>query len=148
MRVLYNQALLEDKSEEHRLLKPRNGSRLNMCLPHHEVEELELQGFWIINGLLDFYRPLLMMPQADFADLVRENFHKHYFIETRLLQAVTQAAGGFTGKLLPHWQINRRKSRPSRNFITAPADSGLYQRYDRPLRLRRIPAFLRLSVSC
>ena len=45
---------------------------------------------WIINGLLDFYRPLLMMPQADFADLVRENFHKHYFIETRLLHKLSR----------------------------------------------------------
>ena len=86
----YNQALLEDKSEEHRLLKTLKRVAFKYVFTHHEVEELELQGFKIINGLLDFYRPLLMMSGPDFAELVRENFHKHYFIETRLLHKLSR----------------------------------------------------------
>ena len=50
----YNQALLEDKSEEHRLLKTLKRVAFKYVFTHHEVEELELQGFRIINGLLDF----------------------------------------------------------------------------------------------
>lgn len=51
---------------------------------HHEVEQLELQGYRVIRGLLDIYSPLLDMTYQDFSRLVTEGTHKRYPIETRL----------------------------------------------------------------
>lgn len=85
----FNSALLEDKSPEHRLLKVLKTVAFKHVFNHHEVEELELQGYRIISGLLDFYCPLLMMSRMDFADLVEKNYHKHFFIETRLFHKLS-----------------------------------------------------------
>lgn len=51
---------------------------------HDEVEQRELQGYRILSGLLDVYRPLLSIPYADFTQLVEQKKHKKYLIETRL----------------------------------------------------------------
>jgi len=51
---------------------------------HEEVEQLELQGYQILRGLLDIYSPLLSIKYDDFCKLVKEDKHKHYPIETRL----------------------------------------------------------------
>ena len=85
----FNSALLEDKSPEHRLLKVLKTVAFKHVFNHHEVEELELQGYRIISGLLDVYSPLLMMDRVDFASLVDNNFHKHFFIETRLFHKLS-----------------------------------------------------------
>lgn len=74
----FNSALLEDKSQEHRLLKALKTVAFKHVFNHHEVEELELQGYRIISGLLDVYSPLLMMDRDDFASLVEQNYHKHF----------------------------------------------------------------------
>ncbi|GAB1439712.1 dGTPase [Providencia sp.] len=85
----FNSALLEDKSPEHRLLKVLKTVAFKHVFNHHEVEELELQGYRIISGLLDFYSPLLMMSRTDFSALVEKNYHKHFFIETRLFHKLS-----------------------------------------------------------
>ncbi|NHB89470.1 dGTPase [Photorhabdus tasmaniensis] len=85
----FNQALLEDKSEEHRLLKTLKNIACKRVFNHPEIEELELQGYRIINGLLDFYWPLLKMSRQSFMQLNQNNFHKDYFIETRLLHKLS-----------------------------------------------------------
>ncbi len=77
----FNSALLEDKSPEHRLLKVLKTVAFKHVFNHHEVEELELQGYRIISGLLDFYSPLLMMNRRDFAELVEKNYHKHFSLK-------------------------------------------------------------------
>ncbi|WP_369310253.1 dGTPase [Providencia rettgeri] len=85
----FNSALLEDKSPEHRLLKVLKTVAFKHVFNHHEVEQLELQGYKIISGLLDFYSPLLMMNRTDFIELVEKNYHKHFFIETRLFHKLS-----------------------------------------------------------
>ncbi|WP_350305211.1 dGTPase [Photorhabdus viridis] len=85
----FNQALLEDKSEEHRLLKTLKNIACKRVFNHPEIEELELKGYKIINGLLDFYWPLLKMSRQSFMELNQNNFHKDYFIETRLLHKLS-----------------------------------------------------------
>lgn len=85
----FNSALLEDKSPEHSLLKVLKTVAFKHVFNHHEVEELELQGYRIISGLLDFYSPLLMMSRTDFSALVEKNYHKHFFIETRLFHKLS-----------------------------------------------------------
>ncbi|EKT54207.1 dGTPase [Providencia sneebia] len=85
----FNSALLEDKSPAHQLLKALKMVAFKHVFNHHEVEDLELQGYRIINGLLDFYRPLLMLEKNDFISLAKDNYHKKYFIETRLFHKLS-----------------------------------------------------------
>ncbi|MCL2891458.1 dGTPase [Brenneria tiliae] len=80
----FNQALLEDESAQNRLLKIFKNVALKHVFNHHEVEQLELQGYRVIRGLLDIYSPLLEMAYQDFSRLVKEGTHKRYPIETRL----------------------------------------------------------------
>ncbi|RLM22110.1 dGTPase [Brenneria alni] len=80
----FNQALLEDESEQNCLLKIFKNVALKYVFNHHEVEQLELQGYRVIRGLLDIYSPLLDMSYQDFSQLVKESRHKCYPIETRL----------------------------------------------------------------
>lgn len=85
----FNSALLEDKSPEHQLLKILKTVAFKHVFNHHEVEELELQGYRIIGGLLDFYKPLLMLEREGFSSLVENNYHKQFFIETRLFHKLS-----------------------------------------------------------
>ncbi len=85
----FNQALLEDSSPEFRLLKIFKNVASKHVFNHPEVEQLELQGYRVINGLLDIYSPLLAMPLAAFSQLVREDTHRGYPIETRLFHKLS-----------------------------------------------------------
>ncbi|MBC8952837.1 dGTPase [Xenorhabdus sp. PB62.4] len=85
----FNHALLEGNGDEHRLLKTLKNVTRKHVFNHPEVEELELQGYRIINGLLDVYSPLLELSRQDFMELNQNNFHKKYFIETRLLHKLS-----------------------------------------------------------
>ncbi|PHM61698.1 dGTPase [Xenorhabdus ishibashii] len=85
----FNHALLEGNGDEHRLLKTLKNVTRKRVFNHPEVEELELQGYRIITGLLDVYSPLLELPRQDFMELNQHNFHKQYFIETRLLHKLS-----------------------------------------------------------
>lgn len=85
----FNSALLEDKSQEHRLLLALKRVASRHVFSHPEVEQLELQGYKIINGLLDAYRPLLLMSRVDFMALAKDDHHPDYFIETRLLHKLS-----------------------------------------------------------
>ncbi|MDR0219599.1 MAG: dGTPase [Enterobacteriaceae bacterium] len=85
----FNQALLEANGEEYRLLSTLKSVTRKRVFTHPEVEELELQGYRIITGLLDVYSPLLALSRQDFLELQQHNFHKKYFIETRLLHKLS-----------------------------------------------------------
>ncbi|MGM3175935.1 dGTPase [Dickeya lacustris] len=81
----FNHSLLEESKDDYgRLLKIFKDVARKFVFNHHEVEQLELQGDRIIRGLLDIYSPLLHMPHADFCQLVAEETHPRYPIETRL----------------------------------------------------------------
>lgn len=56
---------------------------------HEEVEQLELQGYQILTGLLTIYSPLLSIRYEDFQQLVKEDKHKRYPIETRLFHKLS-----------------------------------------------------------
>lgn len=85
----FNHALLEDDSQANRLLEIYKAVAFKQVFNHHEVEELELQGYRVISGLLDIYSPLLDMPLPDFNQLVQEDTHRKYPIETRLLHKIS-----------------------------------------------------------
>lgn len=80
----FNHALLEDHDAEFKLLEIFKKVGFKYVFNHESVENIELQGYRIISGLLDIYSPLLAMPVADFSKLVKEGRHNHYMIETRL----------------------------------------------------------------
>ncbi|WP_416380527.1 MULTISPECIES: dGTPase [unclassified Gilliamella] len=80
----FNYALLEDHGAEYQLLKIFKSVGVEHVFNHESVENIELQGYRIISGLLDIYSPLLNMPTFEFFKLVKENNHQQYPIETRL----------------------------------------------------------------
>ncbi|BFO08299.1 hypothetical protein GGER_08090 [Serratia rubidaea] len=85
----FNQALLEDFSPAYRLLKVFKKVASKYVFNHPEVEQLELQGYRVISGLLDIYSPLLAMSQADFSQLVQEDSHRDFRMETRLFHKLS-----------------------------------------------------------
>ena len=56
---------------------------------HPDVEQLELQGYRVISGLLEIYQPLLKMSQSDFTELVDNERVKRFPIESRLFQKLS-----------------------------------------------------------
>ncbi len=68
----YNQALLEDSSEAHRLLKTFKQVGLKHVYCHNEVQRLELQGQQIITGILDHNASLLKLPTEEFQKLLSD----------------------------------------------------------------------------
>lgn len=71
-----NRALLEDNSQYHAITSAFKQVARQFVFNQSEVETLELQGFRIIAGLFDSYRPLLYLSQADFTALLRnEGYH-------------------------------------------------------------------------
>lgn len=85
----FNQALLEDGSSVSRLLKLYKNVAIKHVFSHPDVEQLELQGYRVISGLLDIYRPLLSLPLADFSELVEKERLIRFPIESRLFQKLS-----------------------------------------------------------
>ncbi|MDC6112320.1 dGTPase [Serratia rubidaea] len=81
----FDEALLEGSCPAYCLLKIFKKVASNYVFNHPEVEQLELQGYRVITGLLDIYERLLKMPLLDFKELISADYHKSYPIETRLL---------------------------------------------------------------
>ncbi|AXG46173.1 dGTPase [Photorhabdus laumondii subsp. laumondii] len=135
----FNQALLEDKSEEHRLLRTLKNIACKRVFNHPEIEKLELQGYRIINGLLDFYYPLLKMPRQDFVELNQNNFHKDYFMETRLLHKLSTkhrlAYGEAVEKIVATDQAEKDllefyyRARLIQDYISGMTDNYVYEEY-------------------
>ncbi|MGU0161276.1 hypothetical protein ACVXHB_19760 [Escherichia coli] len=61
----FNHALLEDASECSDLLKLYKNVAVKHVFSHPDVEQLELQGYRVISGLLEIYRPLLSLSLSD-----------------------------------------------------------------------------------
>ncbi|HCE6896679.1 dGTPase [Pseudomonas aeruginosa] len=62
-------ALMEDGSLPHAIVQTFKDVAMEWVFCHPEVETLELQGYRIIQGLLDFYAPLLHLPAEEFQAL-------------------------------------------------------------------------------
>ncbi|MCG3833799.1 dGTPase, partial [Escherichia coli] len=85
----FNHALLEDASECSDLLKLYKNVAVKHVFSHPDVEQLELQGYRVISGLLEIYRPLLNLPLSDFTELVEKERVKRFPIETRLFHKLS-----------------------------------------------------------
>ncbi|PLR44244.1 dGTPase [Chimaeribacter arupi] len=136
-----NQALLEDQSQANRLLEIFKNVAFRRVFNHHEVEELELQGYRVISGLLDIYSPLLEMPPEDFQKLNEQDTHRRYPIETRLFHklsgkyrlAYTQAVSDIAtlpAAEQPIWEYYFR-ARLIQDYISGMTDLHAYDEYRR-----------------
>lgn len=61
---------------------------------HPDVEQLELQGYRVISGLLEIYRPLLSLSLSDFTELVEKERVKRFPIESRLFHKLDAPSAG------------------------------------------------------
>ncbi|MCG7536827.1 dGTPase [Pseudoalteromonas sp. OOF1S-7] len=66
----FNQALIEDGSACHLLIKTFKRVARERAFAHPEVEGRELQGYRVISGLLSIYEPLLQLGKNQFAKLM------------------------------------------------------------------------------
>lgn len=65
----FNRALIEDQSENHAIVKTLKNVAMNYAFCDPDVEKSELQGYTIITGLLEAYKPLLLLDSATFANI-------------------------------------------------------------------------------
>ena len=85
----YDNALLEDKSIYHALSKTLKNVAVKHVFCNAEVEAAELQGYMIIEGLLNCYKPLLLLPRTMFERVVEQ--HKEApLLEKRLFKKLPQ----------------------------------------------------------
>lgn len=91
----FDQAIIDDGkdkakySEESCLLRIYKDVAFKYVFRHEEVEQLELQGYRIISGLLDSYSPLLELSFEDFNLLAKNDDHQDYPIESRLFHKLS-----------------------------------------------------------
>jgi dGTPase len=85
----FNHALLEDDSSFSQLLELYKNVAIRHVFSHPDVEQLELQGYRVISGLLDIYQPLLKLSVEEFTELVETDRVKRLPIETRLLHKLS-----------------------------------------------------------
>ena len=84
----FNQALLEDRSHLHAVTKALKQVAMENVFSHKEVEKLELQGYRIITGLLDCYRPLLVLDHEQFKRALGGD--QQYLLESRLVKKLSK----------------------------------------------------------
>lgn len=85
----FNHALLEDESDYSQLLELYKNVAVNEVFSHPDVEQLELQGYRVISGLLDIYQPLLRLSLTEFSALVEKERLRHLPIESRLFHKLS-----------------------------------------------------------
>lgn len=85
----FNHALLEDASSFSQLLELYKNVAIKHVFSHPDVEQLELQGYRVISGLLEIYQLLLRMSLVDFRELVEKERVKRFPIESRLFQKLS-----------------------------------------------------------
>lgn len=85
----FNHALLEDDSSFSQLLELYKNVAVRHVFSHPDVEQLELQGYRVISGLLEIYRPLLQLSVDEFSELVEKERVRRIPIESRLYQKLS-----------------------------------------------------------
>lgn len=65
----FNRALIEDNSAHHALVEALKAVAKKYAFCDPDVEQSELQGYRIITGLLEAYKPLLMLDSKTFRDI-------------------------------------------------------------------------------
>jgi len=86
----FNAALLDydTESKYHKAVKILERISAKYIYQNRDVQKLELQGYSIINGLLDIYKPLLELNAEDFAALLRDE-RIDCFVAMRLIKRIS-----------------------------------------------------------
>ncbi|MFC1236432.1 dGTPase [Vibrio sp. F74] len=79
----FNRALIEDESTEHALVQTLKNIAVKYAICAPEVDARKLQGYRIITGLLDIYKPLIELDNETFTQIV-EGEEDTPLYETRL----------------------------------------------------------------
>lgn len=112
----FNQALLEDSGPAYRLLKIFKGVAFKHVFNHPEVEQLELQGYRVISGLLEIYNPLLEMPPEAFRELASNDYHRDYPIASRLFHKLSTKHRLAYGEAIDHLDRYPPRQQPMMEF--------------------------------
>ncbi len=86
----FNAALLEydTKSEFYKAIKVLQSISARHIYTHKDVQQLELQGYAIINGLFDSYKPLLEIDAKDFEKVLQDK-KIECFVSMRLIKRIS-----------------------------------------------------------
>ena len=84
----FNNALLEDKSHAHAITKTLKKVAFKYVFNNKEVEARELQGYKIIFGLLDCYKPILQLRRSEFIQVI-EDKNNAPLLEKRLFKKLS-----------------------------------------------------------
>jgi dGTP triphosphohydrolase len=98
--------LLEDDSSFSQLLELYKNVAMRHVFSHPDVEQLELQGYRVISGLLEIYRPLLQLSVNEFSELVEQERVRRLPIESRLYQNFLPAIAWLMLKQSADWIDN------------------------------------------
>ncbi|EPJ8784502.1 dGTPase [Pseudomonas aeruginosa] len=129
-------ALMEDGSLPHAIVQTFKDVAMEWVFCHPEVETLELQGYRIIQGLLDFYAPLLRLPAEEFQALAegRQAAAPHPQLLVRRLpsqqiKAYLEAMKGVAEDPLPRqWEFYHR-CRMLQDFVSGMTDQHAQDEY-------------------
>lgn len=86
----FNAALLEydTKSKFYKAIKVLQAVSVRHIYTHKDVQQLELQGYAIINGLFDSYKPLLELDAEDFEKVLQDK-RIECFVAMRLIKRIS-----------------------------------------------------------
>jgi len=86
----FNSALLEydEESKYYKAVNILQNISVKYIYQNKDVQELELQGYTIVNGLLDIYKPLLELGSGDFSALLKDE-KIDCFLSMRLIKRVS-----------------------------------------------------------
>ncbi|UTM59875.1 dGTPase [Photobacterium sp. CCB-ST2H9] len=140
----YNSSLLNEGSSAHCLSEAFKTVAFKEVFSHPEVEMQELRGHRIIQGLLDIYKPLLILSEDEFSNLLSRNkkMMRKLPLETRLLNklpgkhiraylaAIEDAKNDSPTLYLSAWEKYYR-CRLLQDYISGMTDQFAYDEYKR-----------------
>ena len=134
----FNHALLEDDSSFSQLLELYKHVAMRHVFSHPDVEQLELQGYRVISGLLEIYAPLLQLSVDEFSELVEHERVRRIPIESRLYQKLSTRhrlayveAIGKLDRQSPQWPVMEYyyRCRLIQDYISGMTDLYAWDEY-------------------
>ena len=134
----FNHALLEDDSDCSQLLELYKNIAIKHVFSHPDVEQLELQGYRVISGLLEIYSPLLQLSADAFSELVEKERVRGIPIESRLYQKLSTRhrlayveAMGKLDRHSPQWPVMEYyyRCRLIQDYISGMTDLYAWDEY-------------------
>lgn len=112
----FDATLLNSKGEPCRLLDMYKQIVCRYVFRHLEVEQLELQGYRVIHGLLDAYKPMLEISTEQFLQLAHDDHLRNEPIITRLYHRLSQQ----------HCQAYKRHTQVLSQTLSCPSEIELW----------------------